>query len=115
MTHRALVVLAGAAALLASCSSGEEAQAVVEVRPDVLVESVREIEQLLVVIPDPLGGGVLEVLEIECRITRQGGVPDAGMHPFAVFVSNCTGEITKKDVEQLEWFGREVMPRFKAQ
>ena len=34
MTHRALVVLAGAAALLASCSSGEEAQAVVEVGQD---------------------------------------------------------------------------------
>ncbi len=49
---------------------------------------------------------LLGKLVIEHRITRQGAVPDAELHPFAVFVSNCTGEITEKDVEQLAWFVR---------
>ena len=49
---------------------------------------------------------LLERLEIQHRMTRQGGVPDAALHPFGVFVSNCTGEITSDDVEQLQWFVR---------
>jgi HEAT repeat protein len=49
---------------------------------------------------------LLEHLTISHRLTRSGQVPDAGLHPFAVFVANCTGEITPKDVEQLAWFVR---------
>jgi HEAT repeat protein len=49
---------------------------------------------------------LLEHLKVEHRITRQGQVPDTGLHPFAIFVSNCTGEITAKDVAPLQWFVR---------
>lgn len=49
---------------------------------------------------------MLEVLEVEHRLTRSGQLDDAGLHPLAVFVSNCTGEITSKDVEPLAWFVR---------
>ena len=49
---------------------------------------------------------MLEILQVECRLTRSGQVPDAGMHPHAIFISNCTGEITEKDVEPLAWFVR---------
>jgi len=49
---------------------------------------------------------LLERLEIDFRLTRQGAVPKAALHPFGVFVSNCTGEITPDDVEQLRWFVR---------
>ena len=38
--------------------------------------------------------------------TRSGQVPDSGLHPFAIFVANCTGEITPKDAERLAWFVR---------
>ena len=47
---------------------------------------------------------LLDRLSISHRLTRSGQVPSAGVHPFAVFVSNCTGEIVPKDVEQLRWF-----------
>lgn len=49
---------------------------------------------------------LLERLEIEHRLTRQGQVPDCGLHPYALFVSNCTGEVSGDDVEQLRWFVR---------
>ncbi len=49
---------------------------------------------------------LLDRLTIKHRLTRSGQVPSAGLHPFAVFVANCTGEITPKDVEQLAWFVR---------
>lgn len=49
---------------------------------------------------------MLEHLRVDHRLTRSGAVPDAGLHPLAVFVSNCTGEVTDKDVEPLQWFVR---------
>ncbi len=49
---------------------------------------------------------LLDRLTIKHRLTRSGQVPDAGLHPYAIFVANCTGEITPKDVEQLSWFVR---------
>jgi HEAT repeat protein len=47
---------------------------------------------------------LLARLSIVHRLTRSGQVPAAGVHPFAVFVSNCTGQIVPKDVAQLRWF-----------
>jgi len=49
---------------------------------------------------------LLDRLTIRHRLTRGGQVQTAGVHPYAVFVSNCTGEIVGKDVEQLAWFVR---------
>lgn len=49
---------------------------------------------------------LLERLGIEFRLTRQAQVQKAALHPFGVFVSNCTGEITDDDVAQLQWFVR---------
>jgi len=50
---------------------------------------------------------LLARLEIEFRLTRAGQMTDTSyLHPFAVFVSNCTGEINAKDVDQLSWFVR---------
>jgi HEAT repeat protein len=47
---------------------------------------------------------LLSRLSIVHRLTRSGQVPSSGVHPFAVFVSNCTGQIAPKDVGQLRWF-----------
>lgn len=47
---------------------------------------------------------ILERLKFEHRTTIAGKVGDAGLHPAAVFVANCTGEIAPADVERLEWF-----------
>ena len=44
--------------------------------------------------------------EIEYRTTEAARVPECGVHPEAVFVSNCTGEIEEGDVEYLAWFVR---------
>jgi len=49
---------------------------------------------------------LLGKMEISHRMTRAGQIPKDGLHPFALFVSNCTGEITNKDVEYLQWFVR---------
>lgn len=49
---------------------------------------------------------LLERLKIAHRATESGKVSAAGMHPEAIFVSNCTGEITPDDVEPLAWFVR---------
>ncbi len=49
---------------------------------------------------------VLEDLKIEHRMTQQGQVAEAELHARAVFVSNCTGEMTDEDVDQLAWFLR---------
>lgn len=47
---------------------------------------------------------LLKELNVEHRLTRSGQVMDSGLHPLALFVSNCTGEITPKDVEPIAWF-----------
>jgi len=47
---------------------------------------------------------VLEDLKIEHRRTVSGQVISSGLHPQGVFVSNCTGEITRDEAERLAWF-----------
>jgi HEAT repeat protein len=49
---------------------------------------------------------LLERLEIAHRATEQNQVTTAGMHPEAIFVANCTGELAPADVEPLAWFVR---------
>jgi HEAT repeat protein len=49
---------------------------------------------------------LLTKLNIKHRITRAASVAEAELHPFAVFVSNCTGEVQEEDVARLQWFVR---------
>lgn len=49
---------------------------------------------------------LLDKLKIGYRTTMMGKVLEAGMHPEAIFVSNCTGEIAPPDLEPLAWFVR---------
>ncbi|HEX6812204.1 MAG TPA: HEAT repeat domain-containing protein [Planctomycetota bacterium] len=49
---------------------------------------------------------LLERLEISHRATEQNLVTSCGLHPEAIFVSNCTGEITPADVDPIAWFVR---------
>ena len=49
---------------------------------------------------------LLENLGIVVRITRAAAVAESELHSFAVFVSNCTGEVQKNDIERLQWFVR---------
>jgi HEAT repeat protein len=57
------------------------------------------------------GGGdriedLLQTLKIEHRLCRAPQVNEANLHPYALFVANCPGEIVEKDVEALAWFVR---------
>lgn len=57
------------------------------------------------------GGGdriedLLQELKIEHRLCRAPQVIEANLHPYALFVANCPGEIVDKDVETLSWFVR---------
>jgi hypothetical protein len=47
---------------------------------------------------------VLEKQTIPHRMTSAGHVGENGVHPGAVFIANCTGEIEERDVERLRWF-----------
>ncbi len=49
---------------------------------------------------------LLDRLKIEHRDTQAAKVSDSALHPEAVCVVNCTGEIESNDVEPLEWFVR---------
>lgn len=49
---------------------------------------------------------LLERLKIQYRTTEKAHVRAAGVHPEAIFVSNCTGELEPEDVEPLAWFVR---------
>ncbi len=49
---------------------------------------------------------LLDQLKIAYRATESGQVLPAGLHPEAIFVSNCTGELAAGDVEPLAWFVR---------
>jgi len=49
---------------------------------------------------------LLDDLRIAYRITRAAQVHESDLHMFAIFVSNCTGEIQKGDIERLRWFVR---------
>jgi len=49
---------------------------------------------------------VLERLGIEHRMTVAARVAQAALHPGAVYVSNCTGEVVERDLERIAWFVR---------
>ncbi|MGQ0615317.1 MAG: HEAT repeat domain-containing protein [Planctomycetaceae bacterium] len=68
-------------------------------------------EDMDLVVLQTRGGGdeiqnLLTKLEIKHRMTRQSAVDQAALHPHALFVANCPGEIVSKDVERLDWFVR---------
>lgn len=47
---------------------------------------------------------VLERLDVKHRRTMAAKVPEAALHPEAICVVNCTGEIEAVDVEPIAWF-----------
>jgi HEAT repeat protein len=49
---------------------------------------------------------VLDALTIQHGKTAYGKLHEAELHPRAVFVVNCTGEIDAKDVDRIGWFVR---------
>ena len=49
---------------------------------------------------------VLDSLAIQHDKTAYGKLIEAELHPRAVFVVNCTGEIDAKDVDRIGWFVR---------
>ncbi|MHC4953468.1 MAG: HEAT repeat domain-containing protein [Planctomycetota bacterium] len=64
----------------------------------------------VVVLVTRRGGDNIQMLltdyEIEHREIRAASVSKTGLHPYAVFVANCPGEIVPDDVERLQWFVR---------
>jgi HEAT repeat protein len=57
------------------------------------------------------GGGdniqdLLTVYGIEHRSVRAAAVQKCGLHPYGLFVANCPGEITDKDVEPIQFYVR---------
>lgn len=49
---------------------------------------------------------VLAHLGLAHRLTSSNRIPRDEAHPRAIFVANCTGEMSAEDVEQLGWFLR---------
>ncbi|MCZ6598177.1 MAG: HEAT repeat domain-containing protein [Planctomycetota bacterium] len=49
---------------------------------------------------------ILDDIGVEHRLTQQGQVKSCELHPRAVFVSNCTGEMVGDDIDRLAWFLR---------
>ncbi len=49
---------------------------------------------------------VLDALSIPHRLSGSGQLIADGPHPAAIFVANCTGEITPEEAERLAWFVR---------
>ena len=47
---------------------------------------------------------LLDRLKIAYRTTKAGDVAATGLHPEAIFVANCTGELMPADLEPLQWF-----------
>ncbi|MHC4818586.1 MAG: HEAT repeat domain-containing protein, partial [Planctomycetota bacterium] len=64
----------------------------------------------IVVLQTRKGGDNIQFLlndyGIKHRIIRAASVKKVGLHPHALFVANCPGEITKSDVERLQWYVR---------
>jgi HEAT repeat protein len=68
-------------------------------------------EDLDVVVLVTRGGGdniqdLLKSLGIRHRLVRAASVDQAALHPDALLVANCPGEIVAKDVERISWFVR---------
>jgi HEAT repeat protein len=64
-------------------------------------------QELDVVVLDSRGDHIqklLERLEIEHRMTAAARHTEDALHPAAVYVSNCTGEVEGSDIERLQWF-----------
>ena len=49
---------------------------------------------------------VLEQLGIEFRTVLPGKLDEAGLHPGAILLIGCTGEISASDVETVQWYVR---------
>jgi HEAT repeat protein len=65
----------------------------------------------VIVFQSPRPGGdhieqLLERLQVAHRLTGQNQVSACGAHPEAIFVSNCSAEITPADVDPIAWFVR---------
>ncbi|HUR29148.1 MAG TPA: HEAT repeat domain-containing protein [Planctomycetota bacterium] len=66
-------------------------------------------ENLDVVVLESRGDNIqrlLGQLKIAHRLTQASKVSEAALHPGAIYVSNCTGEIEPKDVERIAWYVR---------
>ncbi|MEM1449896.1 MAG: HEAT repeat domain-containing protein [Planctomycetota bacterium] len=50
--------------------------------------------------------GVLERLGIKFRIARAGQLDEAGLHPEAILLVGCTGELGVDDVDIVQWYVR---------
>jgi len=75
------------------------------------VAEARVYDDLDVVVLVTRGGGdniqdLLQKLGIGHRLTRAASVDQAALHPDALFVANCPGEIVAKDVDRISWFVR---------
>ena len=67
----------------------------------------RAYQGLDIVVLESRGDHIQKLLErigIPHRMTVAAQVPQAELHPFGVYVSNCTGEVTGADIEMLRWF-----------
>lgn len=68
-----------------------------------------DLDVVTVKSPRP-GGDHIEQLLARCtikhRLVEVGGLEDCGLHPFAIAVVNCSGEVLPEDVERIEWFVR---------
>ncbi len=49
---------------------------------------------------------ILTKLGVQHRMTQAAQIPGSSIHPQAVYVSNCTGEIEAPDIDHLSWFLR---------
>lgn len=49
---------------------------------------------------------ILTKLGVQHRLTQAAKIPESSLHPQAVYVSNCTGEIEAPDIDHLAWFLR---------
>jgi HEAT repeat protein len=68
-------------------------------------------EDMDIVVLVTRGGGdniqdLLTVYGIEHRLVRAAAVQKCGLHPYGLFVANCPGEITDKDVEPIQFYVR---------
>ncbi len=50
--------------------------------------------------------GVLERLGIQFRTAQAGGLGEAGLHPGAILLVGCTGQVAPSDIEVIRWYVR---------